>query len=445
MLSPASPTASPRQVRSGDDALSSPFQLRTEVPGEAIQHEQLYRVRSTLMRGRPPTRTSVTTFLGLLVVVLAACSCAKSNQPERPELGVKVSGNTLETLSGQPIQLRGVDIAGTESACVTGKTTISWGETRAQQADALKQWGVDVVRVPLNEDCWLGINGAPNRYAASNYRSGIKTWVQDLNSAGLEVILDLHWSAPAGIVASQQWPMADADHATSFWTQVAADYGLDAGVIFDLFNEPALGGNTPSAADWECWLKGCESSYRLCRPSQSCNSVGYRVAGMQQLVDAVRSTGATQPIMVAGLNWSGDPCGVYDSNRRSNQCMWLGYEPRDPRHQLIVSFHTYNWTACSTMQCWDDSVVRVAKSVPVITGEFGERDCGSVYDSEYMDWADLHDISYLAWAWDPPSDAGSCVASNLSLLRDWGGTPSDRPGPQAIYNHLHAIRPSREG
>jgi hypothetical protein len=397
------------------------------------------------MRRRRRTRTQVSAILGLLVVILIAGVWALGHQPKGPELGVKVFGNILETSSGHPIQLRGVDITGTESACVTGKTGISWGETGKQQAESLRQWGVNVARIPLNEDCWLGINGAPNKYSASDYRSGIKRWVQDLNAAGLEVILDLHWSAPAGIQASGQWPMADADHATTFWTQVATDYRLDSGVIFDLFNEPALGRNTPSAVDWECWLNGCESSYRYCTLSQGCNSVDYKVAGMQQLVNAVRNTGATQPLMVGGLNWSGDPCGVYDPDRLPDQCLWLQYEPHDPLHQLIVSFHTYNGMTCAATSCWNSSVATIAKSAPVVTGEFGDRDCSSAFDSEYMDWADQHHISYLAWAWDPSPNAANCGTRNLSLLRDWGGNPSDAPGPQAIYKHLRAIPASRPG
>jgi hypothetical protein len=55
---------------------------------------------------------------------------------------------------------------------------------------------------------------------------------------------------------------------------------------------------------------------------------------MQSLVNAVRKAGATQPLLVGGLDWSSD--------ERS----WRAYEPHDPRKSLIVSFHTYNTTYC---------------------------------------------------------------------------------------------------
>ena len=48
---------------------------------------------------------------------------------------------------------------------------------------------------------------------------------------------------------------------------------------------------------WDCWLAGCEipSGGRF-----SERHGAYLAAGMQQLVDAVRSTGATQPLMLGG-------------------------------------------------------------------------------------------------------------------------------------------------
>jgi hypothetical protein len=143
--------------------------------------------------------------------------------------------------------------------------------------------------------------------------------------------------------------------------------------------------------------------------------------------------------MVAGLNWAGDPCGVKDSGGNGGSCAWLSYEPTDGLHQLVVSFHTYNWTSCNSVDCWNDSVAPVATQVPVVTGEFGERDCSTTYSSQFMAWADQHDISYLAWSWQPSNAAThGCTASNLGLLSTWKGpaaSPSSQVGP-AVETHL---------
>ena len=341
-----------------------------------------------------------------------------------------VAGNQLEDGNGQPLRLLGVDASGTEDACVAGQG-FSWGPLGAPEAYDIASWHANAVRVPLNEDCWLGINGVPSQYSGAAYRDEIVQWVQAINSSGMVAILDLHWTAPGAIEAKQQWPMADQDHSVTFWTQVAAAFATYPSVIFDLFNEPFIGSYHPSATDWSCLLNGCLISY---------DGVSYQSAGMQELLNAVRDAGAVQPVMVGGLNWAGDPCGLSDKGGNGGQCEWLAYEPTDPEHQVIMSFHTYNWTACTTVACWDNSVLPVAASVPVITGEIGEQDCSADYIDGYMGWADQHNISYLAWSWDTSNASDSCSTANLLLLSNWDGQPSTvAPAGPAFAAHLAAL------
>jgi endoglucanase len=347
---------------------------------------------------------------------------------------VHVSGNTLENASGSPLRLLGVDVSGTEDACVLDDG-FSWGPLTVAEAMNIASWHTNVVRVPLNEDCWLGINGAPAAYSGLAYREMITDWVEDLNAAGLVVILDLHWSAPGDIEATEQWPMADANHSITFWTQVATTFKSMPSVIFDLFNEPILGKYSPRASDWSCWLKGCTTSFQC---STCTSAVTYQTAGMQQMLDAVRLTGATQPVLVGGTNWSGDPCGIKDYGGNGGVCMWLHYEPTDPDNEVIADFHTYDWTACATVSCWDTSVLPVAAKVPVISAEFGENNCSAAFDQKYMNWADQNDVSYLAWSWEVPAHGSTgCAATNLQLLSNLNGTPTvtSRAGV-AVHAHL---------
>jgi hypothetical protein len=332
----------------------------------------------------------------------------------------------------------GFDVTGTEDACVLNEG-FGWAPMTAVEAKDIAGWHANAVRVPLNEDCWLGINGSPARYSGAAYRDAIKSWVTDLNAAGLVAILDLHWSAPGSYKATQQWPMADADHSIPFWTQVATTFKSDPSVAFDLFNEPYLGGRSPSTADWQCWRSGCTTSFAC----SSCSApVAYQTAGMQALVNAVRSVGATQPLVVGGLNFASDPCGVDDA-RGGNRgtCMWLQYEPRDSRHNVIADFHSYDTDPCNTVGCWKASVLPVASRVPVVTGELGESACSSSYIDTYMNWADRHDISYLAWSWEVPNaNTKSCSSANMDLISKWNGSPSvlSPAGPE-IKAHLAAL------
>jgi len=66
---------------------------------------------------------------------------------------------------------------------------------------AIAAWKTNAVRVPLNETCWLAINGVAPAYSGDNYRQAISDFVARLNRAGLIVILELHWSAAGTAIA----------------------------------------------------------------------------------------------------------------------------------------------------------------------------------------------------------------------------------------------------
>jgi len=323
---------------------------------------------------------------------------------------VHVSGNRLINGAGSTIQLHGVNRSGPEYQCVHGLGIFD-GPSDDSSVAAIASWhGVNAVRVPLNEDCWLGINGFPNGgYSAAQYQAAIAAYVQKLHAHGLYAILDLHWSAPATFPANWQEGMPDADHSPTFWSQVASAYQKDPATIFDLFNEPV-------GVDYPCWRDGCPYG------GDPTNGRGqWQVAGMQQLVTTVRNTGATNVIMLGGLSFANDMTG------------WLSYKPTDPANQLAASFHTYNFNTCNSTGCWDAQVGPVAAQVPLVTGEIGEDDGAATFINAYMAWAEPKGISYLAWTWDTWGCGNGAV-----LISDYTGTPC--PGMGAGYKaHLGAL------
>jgi hypothetical protein len=264
-------------------------------------------------------------------------------------------------------------------------------------------WHANAVRVPLNEDCWLAINGAPAQYSGSAYQTQIANFVSLLRQNGLYVILDLHWNNGGTGQSNGQQQMADADHAPDFWTGVATAFKGDQGVVFDLYNEP-------HDISWSCWLNG------------GCQVNGWNVAGMQQLLNAVRATGATNVIMAGGLSYAGD------------LSQWLQNKPSDPMGNLAASFHTYNQTNCADSGCWTSQIQPVAAQVPVITGELGENDCAQGYIDGYMSWADGAGVSYLGWAWN----TASCN-SFPALISNYNGTPTAFGA--GLQSHLASVNP----
>jgi hypothetical protein len=318
--------------------------------------------------------------IGLALGLLAACAGCQSR------LAVHVAGNQLVTDGGWPIRLLGVNRSGAEYACVE-RLGIVAGPIDRRAVAAMAAWRINAVRIPLNEDCWLGINKVSLRYGGERYRAAISRYVARLHRAGLYVVLDLHWNAPGHVLARGQQAMADLDHAPAFWSSVARTFRADPAVLFELYNEPF-------GISWQCWRDGCLLP------------AGWRTAGMQTLVDAVRSEGADQPIIVTGLDWGGD------------LTSWLKYRPHDPAHQLIAGLHVYDFRSCVSAGCWTEEVQTTARDVPVVTTELGQKECSSTFIDRFMSWADQVGVSYLAWAWDP----AGCSAP--ALIRSWDGEPT---------------------
>jgi endoglucanase len=334
---------------------------------------------------------------------------------------LRVSGNKLVTASGATYRLLGVNRASAEFACVQGKGM--WDSPTPDQAsvDAMKAWNIHAVRIPLNEDCWLGTFGTPS---GATYQQEVKHYADLLVANGITPIVEMHWnhgvytgtaSACADANATCQKPMPDAQYAPTFWTQVANMFKGNNAVIFDLFNEPypdAANNWSDATAAWTCLRDG-----------GTCTGIGYQVAGMQSLVNAVRATGATNVIMVAGIRWTND------------LTQWLAYKPTDPAGNIMASWHTYNFNACIDVTCWNNEIGTVAAQVPLTAGEIGQNTCAHDYIDQVMNWADSRGIGYLAWTWNP----WGCGQGNV-LINDYTGTPTATFG-EGFRAHLLTQNP----
>jgi len=169
-------------------------------------------------------------------------------------------------------------------------------------------------------------------------------------------------------------------------------------IIFDIFNEPYPNGNTFDAtAAWSCWKSGTD-----------CTGTNYGVAGMQELVNAVRSTGATHILMLGGIAYS------------NSLTQWLTYAPNDTIQQLAASWHSYNFNYCNNQNCWQQYILPVSDKVPVIIGEMGENNCAHDYVDSLMNWADSHGLSYLGWTWN----TWDC-STGPALISNYDGTPTN--------------------
>ena len=431
----------------------------------------------------------------LVIMLMAVALVQRGAEPSRAAGTVtapvlKISGNQFVDAAGHPMRLFAVHLPSSEEVCVEPLYNpgdaggVFDGLPTDATFAAMRSWHINVVRIPLNEQCWLGVNpvrrhGGPHygitpltgqaavtagRAERVHYQSVIKAVVAMANRDGLAVILDLHWTAAGNAVAYGQWPLPDRQYSIPFWRSVATTFKSDRSVAFELFNEPFQRNPTTQALtlSWKCLRDGCRGIPNACAdcgdgsgdhpntdgcgarcPTEVVHRGGtlvsgadgtYTSAGTQALVDTIRATGATQPILVPGRDYTND------------LGQWLQYMPHDPLGQIAATLHAYQGLPCDTVTCWDTQVAPVAARVPVVATEFGgdtshESDpCPGVvaYDDGFMNWADAHGVSYTGFAWDVDFFDNPRPTCSYDLLADPSGTPRYGQG-QAIHDHFVAV------
>jgi endoglucanase len=343
----------------------------------------------------------------------------KPGQSGAPAL--HVSANKLLDAAGRTVVLHGANRSGAEFMCVHGFGFFD-GPADAQSIIWIASWNINAVRIPLNEDCWLGLSNVMPQFAGANYRTAIVNYVNLLHQYGIVAILDLHWSD--GVYTGQstqcstatadcQKPMVDSTNGVPFWTSVANTFKGDPATVLDLFNEPfperAVGSENQG---WLCWRDGGSA----CSPG-----ISYPVAGMQTLVDTVRATGARNVVLLGGLAFSND------------ETQWLQFEPTDPAGNLVASWHSYNFNACITTACWSSQIAPVAARVPLVAGEIGENDCAHGYIDGLMPFLDQQGAGYLGWTWNSDFDC----ARGPGLITAYDGTPT--AFGIGLRDHLRAL------
>jgi len=304
--------------------------------------------------------------------------------------------------------------------------------------------------VPLNEQSYLGqtcYQGAPKPKGqradpSSKYKAIVKSVVDEATAAGMYIILDLHKNAPPAVlpgsaqpvqicsISQMQQEMADAANSIAFWTALAGDYKDRPNVIFDLFNEPHIdnfvfpaGVSDAALANWTILRDG--GTGKLIYGNNQALQQSWKSAGMQEMLDAVRATGARNVVMVSGLSWAQD------------LSHWVQFVPKDPAKQLALSWHAYPQygKAYGTPEYNDPGLgngsYRFAEGIlnagyPIVVGETGDQSANGTGAAPFLaillPWADAHNVSVLGWGWN------AWGAASANLIKDGSGTPTDGYG-----------------
>jgi endoglucanase len=310
--------------------------------------------------------------------------------PTQPVL--HVSGNQLLNASGQPVTLIGASHSSLEFLCS--------GDHHFQLADfqAMRSWGMNVVRIPLSSEFWANRNND-----CPNYHLTVTSAIANAEAAGMYVILDLQWNAPLDLPADPasgggQYPMPDTGKDLTFWEDLATIYHTDPGVIFDLFGEP-------HDISWNTWYKGGTLQTAIYRGNQIQGGQGvYQAIGMLDLATRVRAIAPENLILISGLDWG------YDLS-----ALTQGYQINLPN--ILYSTHPFEH-GVEEPGNWPSAFGQLSQQVAVIAAEFGSYSCQTSYVSTAISYFQAHHMSWVAWGWE------IAPCNTPSLITDWAGTPN---------------------
>lgn len=278
----------------------------------------------------------------------------ESPQKENWPSELKVVGNRLQNAEGEEVWLQGSNVPSME-----------WnprGENILKSIQVvLDEWNGNTIRLPVKEEYWFGEDG-------SAYKKLINDAIVMAANRGAYTVLDLH-----------RYRSPKAVHA-EFWKEAAKIYKDHPAVIFDVMNEP-------HGTTWEVWRdggfvaekkkEGDEDAF-LSEIEKKMNARGFESIGMQGLVDAVRSTGAKNIVVVGGLDYAYDLSGILN-----------GFAVDDHGgNGVMYSTHVYPWK-----RGWQKSFLDVAEKYPILVGEVGA-------DARKMDFMP-HDIQEDWDTWVP--------------------------------------------
>ena len=170
-----------------------------------------------------------------------------------------VSGTVVTGSTGRYIPY-GINITGlahTDYAALVA-------QDEADIAGAEKDWCANTVRFQLRQANLVSITGHINQA----FLNAVITEVHFAEARGLVVVLNLQWQLDAAKLAESM----PTRRSEAFWASLAAHFGTDPSVVFDIFNEPAQ----RAPCGWAFWRDG-----GVCH--------GRHYLGMQALADYVRA------------------------------------------------------------------------------------------------------------------------------------------------------------
>ncbi len=299
--------------------------------------------------------------LFLILLALASPSLLAANG------AISVTGATI-LRDGVPWQAKGVVIAA--FAPPDAGTKDAYAKARARfgipALDKIRAYGADVIRMHVNQDEL----DPENKRRSKTYKEKYVSAVRLARSRGFNVIVNMvKWSPEDGMDDPDRGlPYLPSEVTVRAWRQLAPIFKDDSGVMFEVFNEPGLKQNT--SANWSKLKKAT-----------------------QPVIDAIRSSGAKNAIIVEGV--------------RNAHYLSEEFILNDPERKLIYGVHPFINKDARDRASWERDWGFMSKKVPIMVTAFNatasRKGCRPELPSlarQMLDYLEEKKIGYVLWAFD---------------------------------------------
>jgi len=301
-------------------------------------------------------------------------------------------------LDGAPFVPRGVQVVGLVAPAADIRPFAAGAHRHFGGAELRKaiSYHVNTIRFQVSE---FGLDPRDSLFSRS-YLAQVAGAVRLARRLGLTVILTVQAEPPAG--RPQRCPLPDAG-ALRVWNELAPMFGSDRRVLFELYNEPDV---PATPAGWQAWRKGG----RVSGGGVTCTAVG-----MQTLIDAIRSDGAHNVIIVPGAHFERTIAGM--------PALTDPGSPSDP--QLIYGIHDPALFIGAAGPKWPADFGTVSSRVPVIVTEWNASSTADGCNPDapshapmLLDYLAAHRIGVVGYSFDLPG----------TIITGWSYRPTSYRG-----------------
>lgn len=300
------------------------------------------------------------------------------------------------------------------------KNQSTLAQTKAQIKAIADNWCGNTVRLQVEQDELVGVDGKSYNSAYMGYLKSIVSYAENL---GLSVVINAQTEPGGASNVTENEPLPTTVTEV-FWHDMDKVYARDPLVVYDIFNEPRPNAfystAQPQTTYWNDWQSGGTFTY-----SYNGQAITINGLGEQALADYIRHDGSKNLLWVEGLD--------------------LGYMAANPTTYLIKGdgpivyeyHHTTNDGVTRTPANWDAQFGSLVKDniAPVVDGEWTNYSNNTGYTASNGD-------SGECW-----SDAPTAVPAYLDYLQNlgigmtiWtlGGFMTTAPGNYTTPNQINA-------